>query len=127
MAHLGEAIYSILSNDPTLTGWGVDISPMMSDVTAKVPLVTYEITDDFLYTKAQSDAVRSKLEFMVVSDRYLEMNDITTQVVLLLDKFSDTEAGVVIRSIDVEDASEQRDKTNDLYLKTVDFVAIWNK
>ena len=89
-------------------------------------MLTYMVEDDYVATKTQTDTVRSEVHFMAASDNYIEMQDIITLLVVLLDKFSGDRAGVKVRSIDVEDAAEERDKTSGLYIKTISFIAIWN-
>ena len=123
---IAKAIYDILSTDPTLQSMDVDISPLWTDTAKNVPMVTYLVEDDYLATKTQTESVRSELHFMAVSDEYIEMQDITTQVVVLLDKFSGVRAGVNVRSIDIESAEEERDKTSGLYIKTISFISIWD-
>lgn len=123
---IAKAVYDILSTDPVLQSMGVDISPLWTDIERNVPMVTYMVEDDYVATKTQTDTVRSEIHFMAVSDQYIEMQDIVTQIVVLLDKFSGERVGVKIRSIDVEDAAEERDKTSGLYIKTISFVSIWN-
>ena len=121
---IAKAIYSLLSTDPELAN--VDVSPMWSDTTRACPMITYLVEDDYQATKVATNAVRSEVTVLVISDNYLEMDTIASQVVTRLDKFKGTQAGVNVRSIDIQDAEESRDKTTGLYAKEIEFVSIWN-
>ena len=122
---LQKGIYQLLTDDATLTALGVDISPMQSDVTKVVPLITYIVEDDYIFSKVTSDLSKAEVEFMIVSDNYIEMNDIAVALLNVLDKYTGTVAGVTIHSVDVVGADEQRDKTNDLYMKSIIFDCLY--
>ena len=45
MLEVSEIIYSILNADATLTGLGIDVQPVISDQSSKIPLVNYAVSE----------------------------------------------------------------------------------
>lgn len=99
---LGSAVYSILSDDATLTAiTGTKIYPVQAPQRISVPFIVYRENGTLPVDQKDGSAPIDKIQLQVdiYSNSYIQAHTIATQVRSLLDAYTGTVSGVVIRQI----------------------------
>lgn len=99
---LGEAIYSILSNDATLTAiTGTKIFPVQAPQRTAVPFIVYQENNTIPTDQKDGSAPKDQIQFQVdtYSSTYTQAHTIAARIRVLLDAYSGTVAGVTIRQM----------------------------
>lgn len=99
---LGDAIYSILSNDATLTGLvSTRIYPVQAPQRTSQPFVVYRETTTIPTDQKDGAAPKDQKQFQVdiYASGYRDAHTIANRIRTLLDAYSNTVAGVVIRQM----------------------------
>lgn len=99
---LGKAIYSILSNDTTLSDMiGTSIFPVRAPQRTARPFVVYRENNTVPTNHADGAAPKDlkSLQIDIYSATYTEAHEIADQIRVLLDAYAGTVAGVKIRQM----------------------------
>ena len=126
---LGKAIYKILSDDSTVSGYvSTRIYPLRINQNDALPAITYEVlnsvpsdTKGGTTGKSKLDVLR--LEILSYSTTYIEVQNIKAGIRSVLDRYSGTPSGtgVKIDSIQYADEEDDYDNNKNAYVHSTQF------
>lgn len=107
MITLGKSIYSILSNNSTITGYtGTNIFPLVIPEGKTLPCIVYERNSDIEYTKDRTGVYVTLVDITILSEDYTECINITEAVFNALENYSGSVQGIDIVDIRLESVNE---------------------
>jgi len=107
MITLGKSIYSILSNNSTITGYtGTNIFPLVIPEGKTLPCIVYERNSDLEHTKDRTGVYSSLVDITILSEEYTECINITEAVFNALENYTGSVQGIDIIDIRLDSVNE---------------------
>ena len=129
MADLEEAIYSILSNDATVSGLvSARIYPMLVPQEQSLPAIAYQeisAPDRFYAHDGPVGIARKRIQITAVAERYASLKDTLAAIRGALSGYSDTVATVKIFSSFLANEFDGYGDQNDLFVGRQDYLIMF--